>query len=217
MKKIANLFTLILLLFILGCNNSITRAGSALSDIGGNYKANRYVRLYSEHIYQNQKIERIALLNEKNLSYGEKSLILEDIFNDFLFERGYNGKRVIFKPVKGNEFCSTYSKEKGETLYIPISAFAELPFDTLPFISMAIIQKDNYTYYYLNEKTSFIKKIENPASYLKNKYVYIGDSRAINKEDINANTNEMISEIESKKIKVSIDEIKSYLIKNKKM
>lgn len=41
--------------------------------------------------------------------------------------------------------------------------------------------------------------------------------QAINKEDINANTNEMMSEIASKKIKVSIDEIKTYLIKNKKM
>ncbi len=217
MKKLLNLFILILLLSILGCNNNITRAGGTLADIGKNYKANQYVRLYSEHIYQNHKIERVALLNETNLSYGEKSLILEDMFNDFLFERGYKGKRIIFKPVNGNEFCSIYSEEKGETLYIPVNAFSELPFDTLPFISMAVIQKDNYTYYYLNEKTSFIKKIKNPTSYLKNKYIYKNDLRAIDKEDISSNTNEMMLETGSKQMKINIDEIKSYLIKNVKM
>lgn len=217
MKKLSNLFILILLLSILGCNNNTAREGGGLANILNNYKAMKYVRLYSQHMYQEHKIERIALLNEKNLSYGEKSLILEDIFNDFLFERGYKGKRIIFKPVNGNEFCSTDSKEKGETLYIPISAFTELPFDTLPFVSMAVIQKDNYTYYYLDKKTSFIKKMENPTSYLKNKYIYKGDSRAINKEDVNMNTDEMISEPVNKEFKISIDEIKSYLIKNNKM
>lgn len=42
---------------------------------GENYKANKYVRLYSEHVYQNNKIEGIDLLNEKNLPYGERRYI----------------------------------------------------------------------------------------------------------------------------------------------
>ena len=37
MKKLLNLFILILLLSILGCNNNITRAGGTLADIGKNY------------------------------------------------------------------------------------------------------------------------------------------------------------------------------------
>lgn len=57
-----------------------------------------------------------------------------------------------------NDFCSTSSEEKGTILYIPINAFIELSFETLPFVSMAVIQGDKYTSYYLNKKTSFIKK-----------------------------------------------------------
>lgn len=216
MKRGLKIAILVGALSFLGCSNSIVDVGGKIVDLGENYKANRFIRLYSEYIYQDQEIEKVALLSDESLTYGEKALILEDLYNGFIKTLGYNGKRVEFKPINGYEFYYTYSKENGETLYIPINAFKKLAFDTLPFISAAIIDSEN-THYYLNEKISFIRKIENPSSYIKNAYMYKGNFRAKLKEDIRKNTNEMAMTLTDKKKKISIDEIKIDLVKNGKM
>lgn len=216
MKEILKIGILVGALSFLGCSNSIISAGEKIADMGGNYKANRFVRLYSDSIYQDDETQKVTFLSNQRLTYGEKSLILEDLYNDFIKTLGYSGKRVIFKPVNGNEFCYTYSKQNGEVLYIPVTAFKKLPYDTLPFVTMAVVDSKN-TNYYLTEKTSFIKKIGNPTIYSKNINMYRGNFRAKLKENIRENTNEMAMTIADKKEKISIDEIKAYLIKNGKM
>lgn len=194
MKKFKLSLSILGLIFCLfnfyGCNNNIIRAGEKIADLNGNYKANRYIRLYCDSIYSKENIENIYYLSDINLTYGEKTLILEDLFNNFITGLGYTGKRVIFKPINGDKFYSIINDKNEEVCYIPIKAFKELPFDTLPFVSLAV--KDNKkTNYYLNEKTSFIKKLEGVNTINYNPY--LSDKRAIIKEDINLNTLEVLN------------------------
>lgn len=216
MKKILKIGILVGALSFLGCSNSIINTGEKIVDIGGNYKANRFIRLYSNFIYQDDEIQKVVLLSNQSLTYGEKTLVLEDLYNNFIKTLGYSGKKVRFKPVNGDEYCYTYSEKNGEVLYIPVTSFKKLPYDTLPFITMAIIDSEN-TKYYLSKKTSFIKKMENLTIYSKDIDMYRGSFRGKLKENVRENTNEMAMTIVEKKEKINIDEIKAYLIKNGKI
>ena len=202
MKKIlVFLISMICLFNFYGCSNSIVDAGESIADMRGNYKANRYIRLYCDSIYSKKNIQKVHYLSDDNLSYGEKTLILEDLFNDFITERGYTGKRVVFKPVNGDRF---YSTENQEVCYIPVEAFKELPFDTLPFVSVAVKEKTQMEYYF-DEKIGFIKKLEKKSSISSNPYS--GDVRAADKENITLNTLEILNVSDG----ISLDRVKRAL------